>query len=365
MNSTGSNLKLLEKKPELNDLMRTVISNRFVDTSGKSLKFLQCFSSYFHEYDWAYAFKIKKNSLPYLLSYHPMKMIKRILEFNSRIDLQAIIEKGWGYHIKFDFDMKKKDLSIGEKNNRYFFFPIFHASDIDPRYYYLKETPTAGFIFYNSAGFLKEPMFNYEDFQTLVNISCIIYKDIISESTSFSIPSLKDGIRDLIEANASQTIIQDFLLRALYAGRTQWNWDILGNALMEIMDKVDNHNNVLYTEKLKDFLEYMLSDLRKVQEFAKTFIETYRSTGNINLPLKTVLERTFKKYASDDLKFLHHTRNFLKDFRLEYLNLSQVGAVVPQEVMAKSKSKNLLAEEIGVLCEKILEINRILFEHQS
>jgi hypothetical protein len=367
MIGTGTNLKLVEEKPEYTELLRTLTSNRFLDISGKSLEFLKWFSSYFYKSDWAYAFKIKKNPPPFLLSYHPLSMIKKILEFNSRIDIQAVIEEGYGYHIKFDFDIEEKKLFLGEINNKYFFLPIFHNPEIDSIYYDEKVTPTAGFIFYNSRGFLKEPMLYYEDFKNLVSISNILYRDILSESiTPFSVLFLKEGIRYLEEENASPIIIQDFFLRALYAGRTQWNWDILGNTLIEIMEKADlqNNNHGFFRRELEKFLKDLLNELLKVQKFTETFIKEYRNTGDANIPLSTALEENYNKYASDDLKFLHHTRNFLKDFRVEYLNLSQVGAVTPQEVMAKSKSNKFLEQEVSTLCQKVLEINRILFEYQ-
>ncbi|NIM12051.1 MAG: hypothetical protein GTO45_08025 [Candidatus Aminicenantes bacterium] len=365
MNKIELNIPLLDQKADLEELERTLFFDEFLDASEKSTRFLKYFYDNCHEYDWAYTFIIPRSKKPRLLTYQPLTMIERILYFNSRINIQSVVEVGCGYDFLFSFDKSKNELFIKEEKNDYFFFPVFHDSRVDPIDYCRQEIPTAGFIFHNSTGFLREQMYEYEDFRTLVRISNLVYRDILLESiTPSSILFLKESVRNLERIDAPPKIIQDFLLRALQVGRTQWNWDILGNALIEILDKVElpNAQNGRYLRKLSEFLRNLLDDLDDVQNFAKVYVKACEENNNLQKSSEEVLRETFENAADDNLKFLYHTRSFLKEFRVEYLNLSQVGAVAPQQVLIKSKEKNCLTDDIERLVEETLKINRILFE---
>ncbi len=366
MNNSQSELALSEAKSSLKELERTLAFDEFLDASEKSMKFLEYFKENYHGYEWGYAFIITTKPPPRLLTYQPLDKIEEILEFNSLIDIQAIVKKGLGSDVHFDFDKTENKVSIRKKNNsEYFFFPIFHDSKVDHIDYCREETPTAGFIFHNSSGFHKEQFFEYETFQTLVLISNILYKEILLESiTPSSVVFLKERIRKLEEMDAPSKIIQDSLLKALYVGRTQWNWDIIGSVLLQIFDKKNKRfdNDERFFRKLKEFINDLLKDLTIAQNFAKDYIEACKKNNNHNIPAEKLLEDSFEHSKDHNLKFLHHTRNFLKNYRVEFLNLLQVGAVTPQQVISKSNEKKCLEKETNTLVEMIHQTNKILFE---
>ena len=81
---------------------------------------------------------------------------------------------------------------------------VVDASAKDPLIeYFRQETPSGGFIFYNSKGFLREQMYDYEEFQALVRISNRLYREILLESiTPSSVLFLKESVQKLEKEDA-------------------------------------------------------------------------------------------------------------------------------------------------------------------
>ncbi len=368
MNNNRNSAVLSERDSAFSEVQRNLISNEFLDASEKSKKFLEFFKeSKYLEYNWAYVFTTRENEDSRILAYVPSNEFKKIIRFNSQ-DFKKVFPKNKlpkSYYL-FSFDENGITESSAGANKCYLFFPMLHNGKIDPIYYDIIDPPVGGYIFYNSKGFRNDPeLFPYQDYIEIIKLSNILYKEIFLEYiTPSSALFLKESILNLDKADAPLKVIQDFLLKALHVGRTHWSWDIIASSLLEIFDRMDPNSpyNKKYVNELRNLFNKLLSNLSSVKPLTIRLINFCKTGKNSDLTVIDVLEKIFNKYDNDDLKFLHHTRNFLKGFRVEYLNLLQVGAVSPQQVLNKSKKKECLVIETEKLVNQLIEINRILFD---